>query len=428
MTGKTDELLAAMGIGATATPTGPFALAEPPWPKLDPAALYGPIGEAVRIIEPETEADPAAVLVSLLAGIGAMVGSGPNVNRGHTQHAARVFAMVVGDTAAGGKGTSLAAARLVLDRVAPDFMVTRTLAGFGSGEALVDAVADPDPDRDTDGNKGAPDKRVLMIEQEYSRVLKASSREGSTLSPTIRAAWDGGKMEARSRARTAVATGHHVCVIGHVVPDELRRHLTATDTAGGTANRFMFVCARRSKLLPHGGRDLATALTPSVDLLRRRVDATRKTGSMDFTPEGWDRYGELYRTIEMDAPGGLLGSVIARGSPHTLRVALLYALLDGATAIDVAHLDAAHALWRYCRDSAAYVFGDSTGDPIADKILAAVRANPDGLTLTQLDAHLGKHAPAHRRDAALAELTKRGKITTTSTQTGGRPTTTVRAT
>ena len=38
-----------------------------------------------------------------------------------------------------------------------------------------------------------------------------------------------------------------------------------------------------------------------------------------------------------------------------------------------AHLEAALEVWRYCAQSAAYIFGRRTGDPVADEILAELR-------------------------------------------------------
>jgi hypothetical protein len=394
------------------------------WPVLDPAALHGPVGEAVRIIEPETEADPAAVLVTMLTGIGAMIGSGPRIIRSGV-HPPRLFALVVGDSAKGGKGQSLHAARMVLDRLDPTFMADRTLGGFGSGESLIDAVADSDPD----GNGGSPDRRLLLTEPEFTKVLKVASREGSTLSGVIREAWDGGKLQARSRQRTTVATDHHVCVVGHVVADELRRNLTATDVAGGFANRFLYVCARRTKLLPHGGVHLlGDTLEPIAATIRDRIAETRAVSTVEFTPTGGDRYDELYRAIEGDDPGGLLGSIITRGSPYTLRLALLYALLDGSRQIDLDHLEAGYALWRYARASAEYVFGDAIGDEIAARMLHALSRAPEGLTLTDLDRTLGKHVDAARRNVAVEALERRGLVQIERVQTPGRPSTVVRAT
>ena len=45
---------------------------------------------------------------------------------------------------------------------------------------------------------------------------------------------------------------------------------------------------------------------------------------------------------------GLLGAVTARGATQVLRVALIYALLDGVEQMDVVHLKAALAVWNYC--------------------------------------------------------------------------------
>jgi hypothetical protein len=73
----------------------------------------------------------------------------------------------------------------------------------------------------------------------------------------------------------------------------------------------------------------------------------------------------------------LLGAICGRAEAQTVRLALIYAVLDGSDGvIKLPHLKAALALWRYYEASVLYVFGDSLGDPIADTILAALRNNP----------------------------------------------------
>jgi len=51
--------------------------AAEPWPVLDQAALHGLFGEIVKKIDPETEADPVAVLIHLLVFLGIQPGAPP---------------------------------------------------------------------------------------------------------------------------------------------------------------------------------------------------------------------------------------------------------------------------------------------------------------------------------------------------------------
>jgi hypothetical protein len=50
----------------------------------------------------------------------------------------------------------------------------------------------------------------------------------------------------------------------------------------------------------------------------------------------------------------MLGAVTARAEAQ---LALIYAVLDGAALIARPHLEAALEVWRYCDESAAYIFG-----------------------------------------------------------------------
>ena len=52
---------------------------EPKWPELDDAARYGLPGEIVGTMEPHTEADPVALLGSLLCAFGNAIGRGASV-------------------------------------------------------------------------------------------------------------------------------------------------------------------------------------------------------------------------------------------------------------------------------------------------------------------------------------------------------------
>src|SRR5690349_575985 len=66
-------------------------------PELSEGALYGLAGDVVRAIEPHTEGDPAALLLSYLTMLGNCCGPQPAVNIGADRHPGRLFCLIVGD-------------------------------------------------------------------------------------------------------------------------------------------------------------------------------------------------------------------------------------------------------------------------------------------------------------------------------------------
>jgi len=87
---------------------------------------------------------------------------------------------------------------------------------------------------------------------------------------------------------------------------------------------------------------------------------------------------------------GTFGAVTSRAEAHVLRLSMIYALLGGSSQIEPCHLKAALECWRYCQDSALYIWGDFTQGGLAEKIRLALTAAADaGLTRSQLNDALG---------------------------------------
>jgi hypothetical protein len=83
------------------------------------------------------------------------------------------------------------------------------------------------------------------------------------------------------------------------------------------------------------------------------------------------------------------------------------------------HIEAALAFWRYCFDSAAYLFGGAELDPVAQTILQALAAGPK--TQSDIRDLFARHIPAERLSQVLTDLQERGRVTLIEEQTGGRP-------
>jgi hypothetical protein len=76
------------------------------------------------------------------------------------------------------------------------------------------------------------------------------------LSAVLRQAWDTGDLRTLVSGRQKApvhASNAHISLVAHITLEELQRLLTETEAANGFANRFLWVCIRRSQLLPRGG-------------------------------------------------------------------------------------------------------------------------------------------------------------------------------
>jgi hypothetical protein len=404
------------------------------WPRpLSDEAFHGLAGEIVREIEPHSEADPAWLLMAVLVAFGNACGRGPGFEVGGTFHATNLFAVAVGRTSDGRKGTGWDAVGPLFERADATWAGECVQSGLSSGEGLVHAVRDPsmkqvavkEKDKPTKyveeiEDHGACDKRLLAREAEFASVLRVMGRDHSTLSTTVRTLWDAGKVRTLTKGKPERATGAHVSIVGDITPEELRRELDDTSAANGFANRFLFVAAKRSRELPFGG-------SPDDDTLERlgsalcsslRVAEDQGVVPMDDAAAAlWQsRYGALTR-----GHPGMFGAVTGRAAPQVRRLATVYALTDGRREVTEPDLRAALELWRYCEDTARYVFGDRLGDHVADRLLEALRdAGTEGMSRTDMRGLLGGKLSGERIDSALATLHELGLAECQKQRTAGR--------
>lgn len=405
------------------------------WPdSLDLAAFHGLAGEIVRTIEPHTEADPAALLIQFLVMFGSTIGSNAHFTVEADRHALNLYAALVGETAKARKGTSLGHIRRLFKLVDEEWDTHCVTFGLSSGEGLIwnvrDAIVTREPIKDhgrvvdyqdVETDPGITDKRRLVIEEELAGALRVLGREGNTLSAVIRKAWDDGNLRILTKNSPATATGAHISVIAHITRSELLRYLTSTEAGNGFANRLLWVSVRRSKVLPEGGRLHAVDLEPLVRRLAGAVAFAKDAGELRRDEQARTEWRMVYPALSEGKPG-LFGAVTARAEAQTMRLAASYALLDQSTMIGAVHLRAALAVWQYAEDSARFIFGDATGDPVADELRATLQRSPEGLTRTEIRDLFGRHQHAGAIERALAALRSRGQVTMTPEDTGGRPT------
>ncbi len=408
--------------------TGEEMPARRHWPKpLGEDAYIGFAGEFVLTVMHHTEADPAALLFQLLTSFGNCINTNAFYRQEWTPHHAREFVLIVGSSAKARKGTSWSIVKEIFLLADENWSRKQIVSGLGSGEGVVNCVRDDREDFDTEGNrtiaKGAEDKRLMVVESEFASVLSVSGREGSTLSEVLRNAWDSGNIQTLTKNSPLRATGAHISVIGHITETELKEKLRDNAIFNGFANRFLVVCAKRARLLPEGGNLTEEDFQNLASKLTRAIDAARKIGKMVRSDEARALWREVYPKLTADRPGNF-GAITSRAEAHVLRLSLIYALLDGSSVVQFCHLKAALECWRYCQDSALYIWGDFAQGGLVEKIRVALTvAGEGGLTRSQLNGALGGRIATEEFDPELRKMISANELIEISKPTAGRPVT-----
>jgi hypothetical protein len=175
------------------------------------------------------------------------------------------------------------------------------------------------------------------------------------------------------------------------------------------------------RLLPEGGNPDPLHRTGLDRRLASTLSTAYHAGQLRLSPAARHTWADTYQQLAQPQPG-IAGAIAARAEAHTIRLALIYALLDNDRQIQPMHLNAALALWNYAQRSATWALERTTSNPLAHHIHAALtHAHPDGLTRTQLRDLLHRNPTTTQLDQALAALANDGKITSQRVLTAGRP-------
>jgi hypothetical protein len=162
-------------------------------------------------------------------------------------------------------------------------------------------------------------------------------------------------------------------------------------------------------------------LAKSLRRIRAGVRRARASERLSFDAEARQLWWATYPSLSAGAPG-LLGALLGRAEAHVVRLALIYALFDDKGAIGTTHLEAALALWDYAARSAAFVFGESLGDRVADEIWRAVTGTQGGISRSEIRDLFDRNKPKAEIDAALATLVASGRVDRSVLPGRGRPT------
>lgn len=394
------------------------------WPSMTPLAFHGLAGDFVKLACANSEADPTAILITFLVRFGVEVGNAPTLYVGDTKHKARLAAVIVGASSKARKGTSGKPVERLFKSI--EGKARQSPGPFSSGEGIIYAVRDQvvkwDEKRQIEviSDPGVIDKRLFVLDEEFAGVMAQTKREGNTLSMVIRNAWDNGNLDPLTKTNKTTATNAHVGWVSHVTANELHAKLADSEAFNGFANRILWVCARRSKIVPLPEpmnefqlEEIRKRLVEKITLFRNLNFIKIEMGNE--ARKAWSE--QYYAELTKDNPG-LVGCVINRAEAQVIRLALIYCLLDGMATIRIDHLEAALALWRYCEQSARYIFHGRQTDGNAEKILNALQQGP--LTGTELYRLFENNISKKKLEDCLSQLKASRQIEDEKVQVCGK--------
>lgn len=393
----------------------------PPTPTRE--MLYGLAGEVGTESAKTTEANPYACAMDFLTLLSADVGSDLHLQIGNTIHHSNLFNLHVGGTSKGRKGEALSlpmAIRLFIkEKNGLDIFGQLHAGGLSTREGLITLVHDGF----SKGKIEFPpisDKRLAIVESEFSNVLHQSKRDGNTLSGALRDVWDGRDLKPLIKNNPMHSTAPHISLQGHITPAELRLLISHGDLINGFANRFGIFWAERDKLIPFPEptpkdviNKLALKTIDAIKFGRGNYPTAKNSRPMILTYQAKELYAHYYSTeLNKSIDGDIIDAILARRAPILLRTAMNFAITDCTMEISEAHVEAAMAWSRYNTNSAKYIFSGLIDDDATEEakdtgreIMAYLKNKPTGATKTEISVEcFSRNKESKKIDAGLSLL------------------------
>jgi hypothetical protein len=213
--------------------------------------FYGIAGHIIEKIDAESESHPAGNLLEFLIGYGSMIGQGPYYLWESTRHYTNEYCLRVGESSLSKKGTGKARVEELLDQMDHGWFENCRKSGFGSGQAVIQAITDEIKKKVKNKQTGlweenitlenVKDKRMLISQEEFSGVLKVAAQDNSLYSEIFREAFDCKKLENNVKGEPCRCRNPFISCACDTNPEDLNALLRDTPNAGnGFGNRFMY--------------------------------------------------------------------------------------------------------------------------------------------------------------------------------------------
>lgn len=356
------------------------------------------------------------LLIQALVALGNVVGPDVKVRVNGHKLPLNMFLLLVGDTATSRKGTSL---RIVKQPYIAGqqpglshYAHTRIDTGsVRSGEAMVEILC---------ANEGEIDCRLLIASEEITEIFTVASWENSTLRDVLRKAYDGGRVDCKSRKNKLVAEDAHVSIIGHTTKSQFGQLFSGTDMANGVANRFLVVPAKRATPI------LDTSGMQETDIcdLAAQIEACRvwaQNGGeprvLDLTPDAKKLWNAYYLEQWESATEGIRG----RESDYVLKLAGILSVARNTSTVSAGSMRTAIDFVTRLRGLGDSLFRDhGPSSDMRSRILSRIYDSVNPVSTTDLFKLFNGNVRAASIHSVLDDLIRSGDVIRSKMKTGKR--------
>lgn len=356
-------------------------------PEFPQSALHGLAGDYVSAVHEATEAPVEFHVASFLGGSGMQFGRACYVSQGDQVYPNHFIASVAA-TATRKSTARRLYVKNIFDRMEQPML--SLVAGVGTGEGFLHKLAEAGVKTGhSDDDPGAPIEsrggRVLLEVDELTGLLAKGKqqRDGSTLMSTLLEAADAPAVQQlATRKRPLKIYDGLLGIIGSTTAQTFMRRLGTEAIENGFVNRWLYVTGAPAVRRPLPEPPDADVMSRIRGLLQQRIRIAQARGSrrVEFSNSAAELWTRWYLSLPVP-DGGLDGHAIARTEKHAARVALTYALLDGAQFIEPHHVVIGIELALYSAAVIQWLLQDvaETKEAASEqRILAAIarRADP----------------------------------------------------
>ncbi len=343
----TGEITEAPAIRATQETEDdlPSHVVDYPEPPLD--CFFGWFREYLDLVEPTTEASDAFHLAVSLTIVGAMIGRNAAVDYSSSNLHANLYSVLVGASGYSRKDTAILRGLKITDL---------QLAAAAGGQhyprafQLVYNVSSAEgliTDLSVNAN-------TLLYISEFSSLMRNARRKSTnTILPALIQAYNGMPLQNNVKKETERGSVEAPCLslLAATQPEVLAADMTGEDIASGFANRALWFPGQGKEARPRPpglDRQAAWAL---YERLWKHINRNYPVGTVlplhEDTRELWDEWYQRDRAMKgRDADED---SMRVRHAEFIHKVALIFAVVDGARAVRQRHMEPAMRLldWEW---------------------------------------------------------------------------------